>query len=40
MEIGERIGRVDPRRVHKGCTTLYAREWITAVLQKKKRKQI
>lgn len=36
IDLGERLGRFDPRPVPKGCVSTYAPEWIAAVLKRKK----
>ncbi|QBP39725.1 DNA alkylation repair protein [Paenisporosarcina antarctica] len=35
LEIGERLGQLSDKKVHKGCTSPYAPEWIAAVLAKR-----
>ena len=37
IEIGERVGILDDKPVHKGCTSSFAPEWIRAAINKKKQ---
>jgi hypothetical protein len=36
IAIGKRIGKLNDKKVYKGCTSPYAPEWIAAVLKKRK----